>query len=593
MMLEEKAAEEQMQQMRKPRVEISPEEIEQLTLPEDTTPLMTARQLTITGNVLLTTDEILSNIPLIYNSSDLPLLHAPSDSLYDFRTLRDIIDNPGEPRQISARTIRGLTMCILSVYRSKGYSGIFVAVPSSAIEAGKLRNEVLPINITEAAVISVTTNYFTPENMPAEKGYLKDSFLRKWSPIEVGQVGKQKELEDYVGLLNLNPDRYIAARVSKGAEPNTLAVGYNVYEANPWHWFIQIDNAGTDDRRYAPRLGLINTNFMGIDDTLTVYYQARWEKNIEDEYSVYGSYDFPLMGPQLRFNLFAAYSEFETQGGGGIDFLGNGSVYGGELRYNAFQTDGWFFDLVTSLAKEKSTVTTSVVSSVLGSDVHMDLWGIGADIHKRTDMENTSVTFDSVTSIGGSSQRTFWTGDLVTGTGARANANRNFTIHTTAASHSRYLDNDKIQRLTGSARWIVPNTRLVPAKMTLFGGMYSVRGYKESGIVADGGILASAQYEYDLVKREESQDGSSPESEVKPFVRKLAPLAFFDYGRARIEDEVPGEKGVEDLYSVGVGGIVELGDNFHGAVYYGFPLEATTTTDTHDGRLNLSLMMRW
>ena len=379
--------------------------------------------------------------------------------------------------------------------------------------------------------------------------------------------------------------------MSKGAEPETLSVGYNIYEANPWHYFLQVDNAGTKDRRYAPRVGLINTNLTGRDDRFTVFYQAPWEKGMEDRYSIFGSYDLPIMGPRLRLELFAGYSQFDVEGGGGIDFLGHGSLYGGKLRYNAFQTDGWFFDLTTSLTREKSKVSSSIFSSILGSEVEMDLWGIGFDIHRRSDMSNTSITFDRIQSVGGSSQRRFW--DSAAGTGARTNADRDFTIYTTAASHSQYLDTDKIQRLTGSVRWIVPNKRLMPAKMTTFGGMYTVRGYKESGIVADGGILASAQYEFDLVKHEQSMETPRPMTEEKPWLRKLAPLAFFDYGRAKMEDRVAGENRAEELYSVGVGGIIELGDNFSGAVYYGFPLKATSTTDTKDGRLNLSLMMRW
>ncbi|GAH36135.1 unnamed protein product, partial [marine sediment metagenome] len=38
--------------------------------------------------------------------------------------------------------------------------------------------------------------------------------------------------------------------------------------------------------------------------------------------------------------------------------------------------------------------------------------------------------------------------------------------------------------------------------------------------------------------------------------------SFFDYGRAKIKDPVPGEKGSEELYSIGVGMLVELGENF-------------------------------
>jgi len=568
------------------------EEIAELNLPEDTSPLMTAKELRIVGNALIKTEELLSNIPLVYNASDVPLQEAESINLYDFRTLCDIIENPGQPRQISARTIRGLTQCILSAYRDKGYSGIFVSVPPEALEDGrKLRDEILLINIIEAPVTSVTTNYYTPENEKVEKGYLKPSFLQEWSPIGIGEVGKQKELDDFINLLNLNPDRYISPTVSRGEEPDTLAVGYNIYEANPWHYFLQADNAGTDDRQWTPRVGLINTNLTGIDDRFTVFYQAPWDKDITDRYSIFGNYDLPIMGPKLRLELYAGYSQFDVDGGGGIDFLGHGWLYGGKLRYNAFQKDGWFFDLTTSLSREKSKVSSSIFSAILGSEVRMDLWGIGFDIHKRSDMSNTSITFDRVQSIGGSSQDKFW--DSTTLTGARTNADRDFSIYTTSANHSQYLDTDKIQRLSGSLRWIIPDERLVPAKMTIFGGMYSVRGYKESRIVADGGILASAQYEYDLVKYDRAQGVYETGSEKKPWLRKLAPLVFLDYGRAKIKDAVAGENSSESLYSIGVGTLVELGDNFSGAVYYGYPLESTDTTDEGDGRLNISLMMRF
>jgi len=327
---------------------------------------------------------------------------------------------------------------------------------------------------------------------------------------------------------------------------------------------------------------------------LTVYHQSRWEKNIEDEYSVYANYDFPILGPKLRLNLFGGRNEFDVDGGGGIGFLGHGSVFGGELRYNLFQKDGWFVDITSSLSYEKSKVSSSIFNTILGSEVHMNLWGTGLDIHRRTDMSNTYISLGRVQSIGGSPQREFW--NAATSTGARVNADNDFTIYRVSATHKQYLDTNKIGRVSGSLRWIIPDERLVPAKMTTFGGMYSVRGYKESKIVADGGTLISGQYEFDLVKYFQSKDvegAESDASEKKPFIRKLAPLVFFDWGQARIRDAVAGETGVEELYSAGPGMLVELGDNFSGAVYYGYPLESTDTTHKGEGRFNFSVMMRW
>jgi hypothetical protein len=66
--LEEKAKEEQRVEGKIFAEEISAEQIAQLDLPEDVTPLMAAKELRIVGNSLITTEELLSNIPLIYST---------------------------------------------------------------------------------------------------------------------------------------------------------------------------------------------------------------------------------------------------------------------------------------------------------------------------------------------------------------------------------------------------------------------------------------------------------------------------------------------------------------------------------------------
>ena len=59
-------------------------DIEQLNLPEATTPRLSVREIHISGNSLIPTDKLLKNIPLAYNLSDKPLDQADSSSLYDF-----------------------------------------------------------------------------------------------------------------------------------------------------------------------------------------------------------------------------------------------------------------------------------------------------------------------------------------------------------------------------------------------------------------------------------------------------------------------------------------------------------------------------
>lgn len=568
------------------------EQIEQLNLPEDMSPRLPVRRVQISGNRLIGTEELLRHLPAIYNASEAPLKKADSESFYDFRILREVITQPGEAREVSARTIQGFTRYLLSVYQRRNYGGIYVYVPAEALQSGKeLPEGVLPVRVLEAHVGELAVSHYDPNHTQVEKGYLRASALRMWSPAQSGKALNRRELDDFVNLLNLNPDRYVSAKISPGAEPNALAVGYNIYEAKPWHTFIQIDNSGTDDRQWTPRVGLINTNLLGFDDTFSLMYQAGWDSTFFDEYLIFGSYNFPVWGPRLRATAFAGYNEFDVNPESGpINFIGAGTFYGGSLRYNVLQASGWFFDVTSTLSHEESKVTPSIFPQYLGSDVAMNLLGWGVNIHKKDDLSSTSLSFEQFYNVWGSDEEEFLQ--------ARTDAERDFIIYTTRAYHSRYLTGAKVQRLSGSLSWITSNERLVPAKMTTFGGMYSVRGYDEYEIVADGGMLVSGQYEYDLVAHEEAKKSrmeaaEQKEPERKPFLRKLAPLAFIDYGMARIKDATANEDTDQELFSLGIGLVTELGDNFSGVVYYGWPLIATEDTRTGKGRVNAGMMLRW
>ncbi|MGD8786051.1 MAG: ShlB/FhaC/HecB family hemolysin secretion/activation protein [Phycisphaerales bacterium] len=569
--------------------------IAKMKLPEDNTPRMNVKELRISGNTLVSTSELLKDIPLIYNASDKPMEEAESAALYDLRVLQQIIVEPGETREVSMRTIQGFTQYLLSAYQAENQAGIYVYVPADAITPDRqLKDEILPVNILEASVSSSATAYFNPENEKVEEGYLSSSAIEEWSPAKIGETPDQKELDDFVNLLNKNPDRYVSAVVSRGTEPNSLAVGYNIYEANPWHWFMQVDNSGTKGRQWHPRIGVINTNLLGFDDTFTAMYQAPWDKTLTDNYALYSSYDFPLLGPGLRLNVYGGYSEFDINPSAGLfNFLGKGSFFGGILRYNLYQEDGWFFDVKGSMEQTISKVTPTLFPTFLGSQVRFWLWGVGADLYRTDDMSQTSLSFDRYSSLCGGSDRNDFSL-------ARTNSDTDFTFYTASASHSQFLDTNRIGRLTGTFSWTGAEDRLVPAKMTSFGGMYTVRGYDEYELVADGGIMASAQYEFDLVKYDEVQSAGKSEAEKEEqrergdlYLKKLAPLVFFDYGRTKITKPIATDRRHEEIFSIGGGALLELGDNFSGAVYYGYPLEPTNNTRTGKGRVNVSFMIRW
>jgi hemolysin activation/secretion protein len=561
-----------------------------LTFPEDTTQRFTVKELRIMGCTLLSPGELFKNLPLAY-SVPVQKGQAVVEETYDFRPLHQLILNPRQECEVSLRTMQGLTKYILAQYQAKGYAGIYVYIPAESVDTTgatpRLANEVLVVAVLEGKVGKVTVDRYDFEHNKIENGYLKESVLKSWSPIKEGELIQKDKLDDFANLLNLNPDRYISAVISRSTDPNKLDLGYDVYEISPWHLYAQIDNSGTKDRQWSPRIGAINTNLLGFDDKFSVMYQARWDKEIEDKYALYGSYDFPLFTPRLRLNLYAGYSQYNvTPEGTSINFIGNGSFCGSTLTYNLFQINDWFFDIYGSLSHQRSKVIPSLG---LKSDVEFGLWGTGLNLHHWDEKSNTSINFERVESFSPSSEREFSL--------ARLNASPDFSIYTLSAEHGQYLDGGKVNHLSGSFHWIIPEDRLVPAVMTGFGGLYSVRGYKEYEVVADGGILASGQYEFDLVKYSERPEtpgaGTGETPRKKPLLRKLAPLAFVDYSQARIKDPVPGDDETQELCSVGTGALVEIGDGFSAGIYYGWALISTEETDVGDDRLGLTFLYRF
>jgi len=567
------------------------EQMQEPDLPVDTTPLVSVKEIRISGNTLIPAEEIFERMPQIYNASDQPLLQAEGRFLYDFRILHRIISDPCRPQEVSLRTIEGLVQYILSLYQKRDYAGIYVFVPKGAIqkENMELEDDILPIRVIEAPIYEVDIKYYGADQREVGEAYLRRDALQKWSPVKVGRVANQKSLDYFVNLLNLNPDRHVSVLVSKGADPNTLKVQYDIYETNPWHYFVQVDNSGTNDRQWSPRVGVINTNLLGIDDRFTAVYQAKSDSTVDDNYSIYGSYDLPILGPRLRLNIYSGHSEFNINPESGIfDFLGRGSFYGALLRYNILQSKGWFFNVTGSFNHERSRVTPSLFPTAT-SDVEMDLFGVGAELSRSSDMSNAALSFNRVQSIGGSSRSRFQL--------ARTQADPDFSIYTISASHNRYLDRNKYHQLKSNCRWIVSDERLVPAKMTAFGGMYSVRGYDEYEVVADGGLLASIQYEFDWLRYDRAVETAADSNGVSPAgkmeLTKLTPLIFMDYGRSDIKDSVAGEKPNVTLWSVGAGTVIELGGNLSGACYYGYPLRKTDDTRRGKGRISASFMLRW
>jgi hemolysin activation/secretion protein len=559
-------------------------------LPEDKTRPFIVKEIQISGNTRISSDDLLFGLPAVYVEAGPPKgPEQDSSVIYDFRGLREMVLTPGQGREVSQRTIQGLTKYILSRYKKAGFVGIYVYVSARAVDQeARLVEGILPLRVIEARVAQVTTKWRDRQGQEKKEHVLKEGFVERGSPVQEGQVIQKDALDNYVRLLNANPDRRVTAVASPGREPNALDLSYHVYEDNPWHLYTQIDNSGPDERRWNPRVGLLNTNLTGRDDRLSGMVQAD-VKSPGDNYAAFGAYDFAL-APGFRLGFYAGISQFDitpevTQGL--INFLGEGWFTGMTGRYNVAQAYGWMFDVTGSLSREISQVDRSLGTD---SDVEMTLAGLGLEARRAREaptgeiVAETSAFFERLQNFGG---------DATEFENARRGADPHFTKWSLGAAHWQFLDPRQVHQVSARFRDILPGERLVPAKMTTFGGLYSVRGYPEDLIVADGGILASVEYRFYLSRCLGIDAKATRKTEISL-------VGFSDYGRPTIKDPTVGEIDSVDMWGMGVGTILEIKPNFVAGIYYSWalrevksPSDGRILTDEGDGQWNFNFVYRF
>ncbi|MBN2132608.1 MAG: ShlB/FhaC/HecB family hemolysin secretion/activation protein [Sedimentisphaerales bacterium] len=576
--------------------------------PTDDSPKFPVREIRILGNTFLSEEELLGSLPLDYEHA----VDGKESKSYDFRVLHEIVAEPGQSRPVSKRTMEGFTGYILSRYRRRGFAGVYVYVSAETVEGkARLVDDVLQVRVIESRLAHVRIEHHRPEEgdpnqeesrvgmanyrfwlpgfKPVQRDYtvLNDAVLKGWSPAKPGQAIPKRKLEQFVALLNTNPDRHASAVLSASDEPNNVDLTYEINEGDPWHFYAQVDDAGTNERQWSPRVGVVNSNVTGRDDRLSLMYQLdveAWDEN----YAGFGNYDFPFLTPRLRIGFYAGYSRFDigTQATGGItSFLGDGSFVGATLRYNVAKWGNWLFDFTGSVSDEQSRVHPSLGTE---ADVDMQLYGVGAQIHRTAGTSRTMFSFERLQNYDGSSAERFAV--------ARPGADPDFIRYSASAAHRQSLDANDVHTVLVRLTGVASNERLVPAKMTTFGGLYTVRGYEEDEIVADGGLLASLEYRYDLTQ---SLHGKQNDGDKRSLSPGVSLLCFTDYARPEIKDPLPGEFDTQTMWGAGLGTLIELGGNFQAGIYHGWALRETkrgdgdTITGRGDTQWNFNIIYRW
>lgn len=428
-------------------------------------------------------------------------------------------------------------------------------------------------------------------------------------------------LDDYVYRLNRHPGRKVNVALSVGSELKTpdgielpsVSLDYLVVESKPWFAYFQVSNTGTENTgEWRERFGFIHNQLTGRDDTLSLDFIT---SSFEDSNAFIASYEAPFFGSErLRWRVFGTWNQFTAsdvgQGDTNRDFDGDGWSVGAELIANIFQHRELFIDAVGGVKYQHLRVE-DLSSATEGKDDFF-LPYVGLRLERSTDIANTnaSVNFEfNIPDVAGT--------DAELGNLGRARAEDSWTTVQWDVSQSVYLEpllaprswrdiehgsptlaHELVLSFKGQYAF---DSRLVPNFEQTVGGLYTVRGYRESAVAGDGVVIGSAEYRFHVPKAftkgyRPGPDGKVPEPGTffgDPFRWvpqqaygtadwDLILKGFVDVGRTIISD-VQGAEPEETLIGVGLGAELQIKSNFSLRVDWGVALEDVPSSGIESG----------
>lgn len=448
----------------------------------------------------------------------------------------------GEKRDMAA--IEGARAALEKAYQNAGYLTVFVDVPEQRIDGGVVRLAVLEGRVDRLYVTG--SRYFDQGRIRAMATELAE-----------GTVPNFNVVQQQVAALSQTPERRVQPVLRPGREPGTVEAELKVTDRLPLGGSVELNNAasaGTEALRAAVNLhydNLFQRDHSLSLTALTAPMQPSQSKVLVLNYLV------PLGdGDSLSFSAVNSSSDIDSLGGTRV--LGKGTTLGlryGINRVGSNAAHGLSLgldvkDLQEDVLTSVGTIGSPLRYAPLQAAYNGSWWGEWGQ-----QQLNASATFGL---------RPVWRqtrNDCQLADGSFGVADQFACKRRGADGGFTTIKLDwRGSTRVGAAEWAlrvagqIANQPLVSAEQFAVGGADSVRGYAESAVSADYGVLASLELRSRnlapaLLK---SFDGAP----LPPFT-ELVFFGFGDVARVALIEPEPGQPHRSTLLGTGVG--VRLG----------------------------------
>ncbi len=391
---------------------------------------------------------------------------------------------------------------------------------------------------------------------------LDPNYIKSRIALGTGKVLKIDRLIDSLRLLQLDPlIKSISTELVSGQQPGTSIVQLKVIENPNWQTGVNIaNNRSPSVGEIQAQVALSQNNLTGLGDPIAVAYGKSEGSNIFDL-----NYTLPLNphNGTLRFQYSNFNSRVIEPPFDRLDINSMGQDFGLTYRQPILQTPSQEFALGATLARRE--INTGYLFSVIGERIAYPTPGADANGLTRV----TTARFFQDYTIRDTQQVFAVRSQLSLGVnalGATINSSSpdsQFLAWRGQAQYVRALAPNSIFLVKLDSQ--IADRPLLALEQIGLGGQDTVRGYRQDLLLADNGIVASAEVRLPIFTPPQSKQ-----------ILQLVPFLDFGLGWNQPNNPSPSPN-PSTIASGGVGLRYQSGDNFTARLDYGIPFTSIDT----------------
>ena len=463
-------------------------------------------------------------------------------------------------------------------YHDKGFQTVSVSVPQQNALTGRVILKVTEMKVGQLRVKN--SRYFDLDKVKDRAPSLKPGTVPDFNAVT----------KDIVGL-NQWPDRRVTPALRAGITPGTVDVDLNVEDKAPFHGSVELNNRRSPNTTGSRLIGTARyDNLWQLGHSFSFTYQVAPE-NSKDAEVFSASYLARFEDIDwLTALVYGVKSSSDVATVGGMNVVGPGEIIGARAvmtlpaRENFFHTLSMGVDYKHFGQTMRSTAPTvdgiNNFSTPITYFAAVASYGATFQGEKSLTQLNASIT--AAMRPAGDDWRQF--------DNKRAWASGSFTHLNVDLAHTHELP-EGFQFWTKVAAQVSDGPQVSSEQFSV-GGMDTVRGYLESEVLGDDGIVGNIEIrspDVGSMLQKEMKDETGQGNPRFTTFNEWRFFGFVDAGHVRVQRPLPEQQTRFDVWSYGAGTRFKVFEGFNGVIAYSVPMISQAYTHANSGRVNFRI----